>query len=112
MSTSAHSKVPLRIQIPVYGVGLFSNSMTDVGSVVLPIWLHGLGASPAMIGLVVGSRHILPFFFSIHGGALMDRLGARRLMVMCSLLSMLLFFSFPMHTAIPLIAFVQMINGY
>ena len=110
--TAARPKVSLRVQLPVYGAGFFSNSMTDVGSVILPIWLHGLGASPAMIGLVIGSRHILPFFFAIHGGALMDRLGAKRLMAMCSLLSLVLIFSFPLQTAIPVIVIMQMINGY
>ena len=109
---NARPKIPLRIQIPVYGAGLFSNSMTDVGSVVLPIWLGSLGAAPATIGLVIGVRHILPFFFSIHGGALMDRLGARRLMAICAFISMVMIFSFPLQTAIPLIVIMQMINGY
>ncbi len=112
MSGNARTHVPLRVQIPVYGTGLFSNSMTDVGSVILPIWLAGLGASPAMIGLVIGSRHILPFFFAIHGGALMDRLGAKRLMALSTLISGALILSFPLQTSIPLIIAVQMINGY
>jgi MFS family permease len=102
----------MRVQAPVYGAGMFSNSMSDVGSVILPIWLAGLGASPATIGLVIGARHILPFFFAIHGGALMDRLGAKRVMAITTLVSGLMIVTLPLQTAIPFIVIVQMINGY
>ena len=112
MSGHARPKVPLRVQAPVYGAGMFSNSMSDVASVILPIWLSGLGASPATIGLVIGARHILPFFFAIHGGALMDRLGAKRVMAITTFISGLMIVTLPMQTAIPLIVIVQMINGY
>ncbi|NDA47314.1 MAG: MFS transporter, partial [Alphaproteobacteria bacterium] len=112
MPSADPAKAPLRVQIPVYGIGLFSNSMTDVGSVILPIWLAGLGASPATIGLVVGSRHILPFLFAIHGGALMDRLGVKLLTALCAGMSGLIIMTFPLQTSLPLIVALQMINGY
>ena len=86
--------------------------MTDVGSVILPIWLASLGASAATIGLVVGSRHILPFLFAIHGGALMDRLGVKLLTALCAGLSGLIIMTFPLQTSLPLIVALQMINGY
>jgi DHA1 family multidrug resistance protein-like MFS transporter len=112
VSASADQTVPLRTQLPVYGVGLFANSMSDVGSVILPIWLASLGASPATIGLVIGVRHILPFFFAIHGGALMDRLGTKRLLAVSSCVSALMIFSFPLQEWLPLIIALQMVNGY
>mgnify|MGYP006266114485 CR=1 FL=1 len=110
--SAAEPNAPLRVQIPVYGVGLFSNSMTDVGSVILPIWLASLGATPATIGLVVGSRHILPFLFAIHGGALMDRLGVKLLTSICAATSGLIILTLPLQTALPVIVIMQMINGY
>ena len=64
--------MPLRTQIPIYAAGMFANSLSDVASVVLPLWLSKGGISTAEIGLVLGVRHLLPFLFSIHGGALMQ----------------------------------------
>ena len=100
------------MQAPIYAAGLFSNSTVDVASVVLPLWLTGLGASTAMIGLVVGARHLLPFLFSIHAGALMDRVGARPLMIGAALTSALVMPLFPASSWIPAAIALQMVNGY
>ncbi len=104
--------VPIRTQVPIYAAGFFSNSLADVASVVLPLWLTGRGISPAEIGLVLGARHLLPFLFSIHGGALMDRVGARKLMMMSSLLSASMLMLFPVLAWIPAVVVLQMLNGY
>lgn len=102
----------MRAQAPVYAAGLFSNSMSDVAAIVLPLWLAGLGFSPAVIGLVIGAKHILPFLLAIHGGAMMDRLGARRLMVFCALLSAGVALLFPLASLVAAIFFLQMLNGF
>ncbi|MDX1484606.1 MAG: MFS transporter [Alphaproteobacteria bacterium] len=73
--------IPARVQAAVYATGLFSATQTSLIAVVLPLWLIHLEASPVMIGLALGSYNLLPFLFSVHGGAVMDRLGARRVMV-------------------------------
>lgn len=104
--------MPWRVQIPIYLTGFFSNSLNDVAGIVLPLWLHGQGASAATIGLIIGARHILPFFFAIHGGALMDRFGARRLMVWCCLLSIFAIPLFPVVVWLPGVFLLQMLNGY
>ena len=104
--------MPLRTQLPIYAVGLFSNSLADVASVVLPLWLSNSGVSSAEIGFVLGARHLLPFLFSIHGGALMDRVGARQLMMASSIMSALMLMLFPVLAWIPAVIVLQMLNGY
>ena len=105
-------QVPIRTQAAIYGAGLFSNSMSDVASVVLPLWLASLGYSAAIIGIVVGAKHILPLFLAIHGGALIDRLGARRVMLAAALVSTLVLPLFPFQTFIVVIIALQMLNGF
>lgn len=102
---------PWRIQLPVYAAGLFSNSISDLASIALPLYLATIDPSPVLIGLVIGARHFLPLLLAIHGGALMDRLGARRLMVFCSALSVVVMLLFPTTGVIPLIILLQLING-
>ena len=102
----------MRAQAPVYAAGLFSNSMSDVAAIVLPLWLAGLGMSPAAIGIVIGAKHILPFLLAIHGGALMDKLGARRLMVVCAFMSAGVALCFPLTSWVPVIFALQMLNGF
>ena len=110
--TKATGAAPLRTQIPIYATGLFSNSLADVASVVLPLWLSNEGITAAGIGLVLGARHVLPFLFAIHGGALMDRVGARHLMIASSLMSAFMLILFPAVAWIPAIVVLQMLNGY
>ena len=105
-------KVPVRTQAAIYSAGLFSNSMTDVASVVLPLWLASMGHSTAVIGLVVGAKHVLPLLFAIHGGSLIDRLGPRRIMIACATASLAVLPLFPIWAWVPLIVLLQMINGF
>jgi len=70
--------IPWRIQGAVYGVGLFSNSSLHLYNVVVPIWAWTLTQDEFLLGIVFGARHFLPMLLLIHGGALMDRFGARR----------------------------------
>lgn len=75
------ARIPLGLQCAVYATGAFANSSSSLVGVILPLWLVHLGAGPAAIGFAIGSRHILPLLLSIHGGAMMDRLGTRRVMI-------------------------------
>lgn len=103
---------PWSVQGPIYAVGFFASSMTDVASIILPLWLAGQGASAATIGIIIGAKHILPFFFAIHGGALMDRFGARRLMVYCALISVVTLPMFPVIGWLPAVFALQMLSGF
>lgn len=61
-----------------YATGFFSLSLVPMTFLLVPLWALSLDISASMIGIAVASRSLLPFFLSIHGGAMMDRLGTRR----------------------------------
>ena len=70
-----------RQQWPIYGAGLFSNSNITISSIIVPLWALYLGVSPWLIGILLGARHLPGLLFAIHGGVLLDRLGARPVMI-------------------------------
>lgn len=111
-STKPGLNKPWSVQGPIYAAGFFASSITDVASIILPLWLAGQGASAATIGIIIGAKHILPFFFAIHGGALMDRFGARRLMVYCALISVVTLPMFPIVGWLPAVFALQMLSGF
>lgn len=70
-----------RVQIPVYGVGIFATAIYYTSMVLVPLQATLLGASPFLLGIVFAARHFLPLLLGIHAGALMDRLGTRRVVL-------------------------------
>lgn len=103
--------MPWRLQIAVYGIGLFSTTMFYMAAVVVPLWVASLESSTFLIGMVLGSRHFLPLFLSIHGGALMDRLGGRRVMVFFAIVGVIIPLLFPVMPWIWAVLVLQMIAG-
>ena len=103
--------MPWRLQIAVYGIGLFSTSMFYMASVVVPLWVASIESSPFLVGMVLGSRHLLPLFLSIHGGALMDRLGGRRVMIFFAIVGIGIPLLFPVMPWIWAVLILQMIAG-
>jgi predicted MFS family arabinose efflux permease len=77
----------------------------------MPLWVLTLEASPLVIGVVLGSRHFLPMLLSIHGGAMMDRLGTRRVMLGFALIGMVVPLLFPMLPWIWAVMILQMMSG-
>ena len=78
---SSESRVPLKIQSSVYGMGLFCTSVYYMMVVTVPVFVASLGLSYLWAGIILGCRPVLSLFFSIHAGALMDRIGGRRVMI-------------------------------
>ena len=78
MTEETARRIPLRTQLAIYGSGLFADGATTV---VIPLWALYLHPSALVFGIVIGARSLLPFLLSIHGGVLMDRLGARQVML-------------------------------
>ena len=103
--------VPWHLQAAVYGVGLFSTTMFYLASVVVPLWVATIESSPLLIGIVLGSRHFLPLFLSIHGGALMDRLGGRKVMIFFAIIGIIAPLLFPAMPWIWAVLILQMIAG-
>lgn len=94
-----------------YGLGLLSLAMSDLYALVVPLLALSLGASATEIGLLIGARSILPAILSIHGGSLMDRLGARRVMIFCTLMIAAMAPVFASVTWFPVLLLVQMLTG-
>ncbi len=103
--------VPWRLQGAVYAIGTFANSTNNVVSVILPLWALALGASPLMIGIILGARHLLTLLLSIHGGALMDRIGTRRILVVSGVAAVLSPLAFPLMPWIWAAILLQMLGG-
>lgn len=103
--------IPLRHQCAVYGLGLFSTSMFFMSVVIVPLWVHHFKLSPFVLGLVLGCRPILPLFLSIHAGVMMDRLGARRVMIFFALIGMVVPLIFPFAPWVWAIVILQLLSG-
>ena len=110
-SAAKSEEVSWRVQAPVYAAGLFSNSMTHMISVVLPLWVLSFEDSALVIGIVIGVRQVLPVLFAIHGGALMDRLGIRRVMIAFAVIGAIVPFLFPLFPFISAVIVLQMLSG-
>ncbi|MFT5540215.1 MAG: MFS family permease [Alphaproteobacteria bacterium] len=85
--------IPLRTRLAIYGSGLFADGATNV---VIPLWVLYLDPSPFAFGIVIGARSFLPFLLSIHGGVLMDRLGARKVMLFFASIGLMVPILFPL----------------
>lgn len=81
-------------------------------TMVVPLWAVLQGASPAQIGALVSARSLLTFFLAIHGGALMDRLGVRRVMLVFAVATALLAAVYPWLPWFPVMIGLQMLIGF
>lgn len=111
MAVTQSSEVPRRIEVAVYGIGLFSTSIFHIGSVIVPLYAATMTPHPVMFGLVFSAGHILPLFLSIHAGALMDRLGARRVMLACTVGGAIIPLLYPVAPWIWALIVLQMFFG-
>ena len=94
-----------------YATGALANGMTDMFAVVVPLWAYSIGMPPTEIGLIVGARGILPMIFGIHMGALIDRLGSRRVLMTVALTASLLSLLYPLSPWFWTLFVLQMIVG-
>ncbi len=111
MTTTTSGEVPWGVQGAVYGIGLFSTSIFQIAAVIVPLYAYTLNPSPLMFGLVFSAAHVLPLFLSIHTGALMDRLGARRVMLVCTTVGAIMPLLYPAAPWIWALVFLQMFLG-
>lgn len=112
MSIDTGSAVTLRNQLLVYAVAFFAGSQVLIVSIIIPLWALHLGASPVLIGLVVSARQILVVAFSIHGGALQDRFGPRRVIMFMGIAGAAVYLMYPMTPTIAGAIALQMISGF
>lgn len=103
--------IPVDLQVIIYLIGSFSNSANLMAGVILPLWAVAIGASPFMIGIIVGARYFLTSLLSIHGGAMMDRLGTRRILVVTGIIAAFTPVLFPVLPFVWAAIVLQMVNG-
>jgi len=79
---------------------------------IVPLWVAIFEPSAFFIGVALGSFNFLPLWLSIPGGALMDRLGARRLLMVFALAGAAAALLYPiLPSLVPLIV-LQMFVGF
>lgn len=111
MAAADGASVPLRTQCAVYGIGGFSTTMHFMAMTIVPLWVVKLDLSPFWLGIVLGCRPVLPLFLSIHVGSLLDRAGARRVMLFFAVLGMLAPILYPAMPWVWAIIVAQLIWG-
>jgi MFS family permease len=100
-----------RLQAPIYMAGFFNGNLFNMVAIVMPLWALALDASPLMIGIILGSRQALLIFLAIHGGALMDRFGARAVIVVMGGIGVITMAMFPFFPFAAAAVALQMLSG-
>ncbi len=103
--------IPLAHQLPVYAAGVFSNGSAVIASVIVPLWMLQIDPSPLLVGIALGARQLLPVLLSIHGGALMDRIGIRRVMLWFAVTGAVVPFLFPLFPYFAAVVLLQALSG-
>ena len=102
---------PWRLQLPIYASGFFNGNIYFLTGILMPLWGAIIVKEPFLIGVIVASRQILPVLLSIHGGALMDRFGARKIMLIFGAIGTISMIAFPFFPFLSMIIALQMLNG-
>ena len=92
-------------------MGAFGFTSQQMMAMPVALLLASMGSSAFVIGLVLGSRDVLAVLFSIHGGALMDRIGPRRVVQCFSIVAVVLLPLYPAIESYPLLMLTQMAVG-
>lgn len=108
---SAPAALPPGAVLATYGAAFFSIGLQPIIAVVIPLWSLELGATPALVGAAIGIRSLLPFLLSIHVGALMDRLGVRRVVVCAAAVAVMLPPLYPLLPSIEAVIALQLLDG-
>jgi MFS family permease len=112
LAEPATDNIPLRVQWAVYASGYLATSMQNMAGLLIPLWVVlTLDPSAFVIGVILGSRQFLPVLLSIHGGAMMDHLGAKRVMIVFAVVGIIVPVIYPMAPWIWAVIILQMLGG-
>ncbi|MBT7899076.1 MAG: MFS transporter [Rhodospirillales bacterium] len=112
ISAPISEPIPLQTQFAVYASGYLSTSMSNMAGMIIPLWVVlTMDPSAFTIGVIMGSRHFLPAILAIHGGAMMDHLGAKRVMLVFAIVGMIVPVLYPAIPWIGMIIILQMLAG-
>lgn len=88
-------------------------ALIDIFVLLIPIFAkESLGMSDGQIGSLVGARSLLALFLSIHGGALMDRFGTRRITLIFTGTVIICGPLFPLLSTFWALFILQVISGF
>lgn len=76
------------------------------------MWAVYLDISPGVIGVLLGIRHLPGLLFAIHGGVLLDRLGARPVMIVFAGIAVVVPLLFPVMPWVWAMLLLQMLWGF
>ncbi len=111
MNDTTRQKIPFRTQAAVYTIAVCTQGTTALMGVIVPLWVFQLSASPFMIGAVLSASTVLPLLLSIHGGALIDRLGAKRVLMFFAVIMALVPIGYPLAPWLPAVVVLQLFFG-
>jgi MFS family permease len=96
----------------VFATGFFSLSQIPMMTLIVPLWALDIGATAFWIGMAIAMRALLAMVFSIQTGAIMDRLGARRVSIALGLIGAALVPLYPLVPTVGGILTLQVIVGF
>ncbi|MEE8517026.1 MAG: MFS transporter [Alphaproteobacteria bacterium] len=104
--------VPLRTELAIYGVGFFPVCTYFMTITIMPLWVLQMDLSPLLLGIVLGCRPVLPLLFSIHTGAMIDRIGGRKVMIFFALILLVTPALYPAMPWVWAVIALQMTAGF
>ncbi len=96
----------------VFATGFFSLSQIPMMTLIVPLWALDIGASAFWIGMAIAMRAAAAMVFSIQTGAVMDRLGARKVSIALGTMGALLVPLYPLLPNISGMISLQIVVGF
>ena len=103
-------ELTFKAEFTSYSTAFISIGILPMIQLIVPLWcLISLGMSATMIGIAAGARSALAAIFSIHSGAVLDRLGVRRVMIWCTGISVVLSLLYPLVPWLSSVLAIQLV---
>src|SRR3954454_5039073 len=96
----AGGRLPTNFYLAIAAVALFS--LANSSDAFLILQAHAAGVSTAMLPALWAAHHVIKSLFSTAAGALSDRIGRRKLLVLGWSIYALVYFAFPFARTLPL----------
>ncbi len=86
-----------KLQATVYATAFFNGTVQTMSMMVAALLVVGLISTdlPFLIAIILASRQVLTVAFSIHGGALMDQFGTKRVLIVFGLIGAVVAILYP-----------------
>ncbi len=95
----------------IHAAGFFSLSFLQIFALTTSLWGGHIGLSAAMLGVAASARSVAPMVYSIHLGAMLDRLGAARMMAATALIGVVLPPLYPFLPGTGALVMMQVVLG-